>query len=187
MFPIPSVEDLNHLFEQENFDFRYELIFTLVLIILLVTARAFVRIKVANRLKVRGLNHVTTLQSVKILRIILFVIFLAVLLPVWAEKLERLGLYVVSFLAVLGFAFTAMFSLLSNIPASLVLFLAHPMRIGSRIRLLDGKDTITGRVVDISLFSVRLLTDDGLMAVFPNVLALQRGILVLRDEPEWVK
>lgn len=181
MFPIPDIGDLQALLERENFDFTFELIYSAVLIGLLIVGRYFVRVKAARQMRRRGLGQVKTLRAVKLIRIIMFLLFVAVILPVWAEKLEQLGLYVASFLAVLGFAFTAMFSLLSNIPASLVLFLSHPMRIGSRITLIDGKDTITGRVTDISLFSVRLTTDDGFKAVFPNVLALQRGILVLND------
>jgi MscS family membrane protein len=163
-------------------DITFELLLSLGLVIALMFARHLIRKHFLSSSKQGSPEEIRALRLTKALRMLLVLVFLMLLPPVWLPKLKALGLYVVSFATVMVFAFFAVFSILSNVSASVILFLGHPMKIGSQIRLLDGKDSLTGRVTDITLFSVRLQTEEGYRVSFPNNLLLQRGVLVLSEK-----
>ena len=87
-------------------------------------------------------------------------------------------------LEVLGVGFFAQWSLLSNLTASVILFFNHPVRIGSRIRILDKDFDLTGEVKDITGFYFFIETDKGETITFPNSLIMQKGIEILGYKKE---
>jgi small-conductance mechanosensitive channel len=74
---------------------------------------------------------------------------------------------------------------LANLFAGLVLLFARPFKVGDHVRFRAGalSGTIDGIVVDISLTSVRLQTEEG-PALVPNSQALAASVLLLPSEPD---
>ena len=101
------------------------------------------------------------------------------LLFIWGVDIEQFSVFISSALAVIGIAFFAQWSLLSNLTASVILFFNHPVRLGNRIRILDKDFDWTGRVVDITGFYLFMKTDDGREITIPNSIVLQKGIEIL--------
>jgi small-conductance mechanosensitive channel len=78
---------------------------------------------------------------------------------------------------VAGVALFAQWSILSNITASVILFFSFPFKIGSKIEIMDDKNSVTGIVEDITFFVIQIRTTNGNMVSYPNNLAIQKGII----------
>ena len=95
---------------------------------------------------------------------------------IWGVKLQDFTVFLSSVLAILGVAFVAQWSILSNLTASVILFFNHPLRIGDRIRVIDKDYNWVGEVEDITGFYLFMRTDSGESLTIPTSLVLQKGI-----------
>jgi small-conductance mechanosensitive channel len=84
---------------------------------------------------------------------------------------------------VLGIAFFAQWSILSNITAGLVIFFNHPLRLGDQIRITEKDYLVEGKLVSISFFFLHIVTKNGEEVTIPNSMALQKTIAVITQEP----
>ncbi|MGB0176358.1 MAG: mechanosensitive ion channel domain-containing protein [Owenweeksia sp.] len=82
-----------------------------------------------------------------------------------------------SFLAILGVAFFAQWSILSNITSGIILFFNHSVKLDDTIIIMDKDYNIEGRVSDISLFFVVLKTKEGQQITLPSNVFLQKMIV----------
>jgi small-conductance mechanosensitive channel len=90
---------------------------------------------------------------------------------------SALAAYIGSILTVVGLAFFAQWSILSNITSSIIIFFNHSVKIGDHITILEGKEyEIEGRVSDIGLFFVTLKTEDNKEISLPNNIFIQKTI-----------
>ena len=160
-------------------DFKVEIISTVVLILatllfISLTNRAIKRfgklvaIDVNKRKIIFYLSH-----------LVIYFIGFTVLTIVWGVNLQDFVVFISSILAVLGVAFVAQWSILSNLTASVILFFSHPLRLGDRIRVLDKDFDWTGEIEDISAFYLFMKTDDGKRITIPTNLVIQKGIEIL--------
>lgn len=108
--------------------------------------------------------------------------FLVALGLIWDIQFQHISFWLASFATVAGVALFASWSILSNITASVILFFYHPMRIGERVKIMDGDNSVAGRIRDINMFSITFLTDDNRVIVYPNNLAIQKPIQLLKNE-----
>ncbi|MBE8568554.1 mechanosensitive ion channel domain-containing protein, partial [Vibrio sp. OPT46] len=99
-------------------------------------------------------------------------------------------LFLSSIFAVLGVAFIAQWSILSNITASFLIFFVFPYRVGDRIKVVDKDEDICGEIQEISMFHVLIKHDNGNLITYPNNQILQKAVLKLaknKPEPSKVK
>ncbi len=89
-----------------------------------------------------------------------------------------------SFFTVAGVALFASWSMLSNITASVLLFFNFPFKIGSKIKILDGSDSVEGYVKDITFFAIQIENLDGDLVSYPNNVAIQKGIVQIKKQNE---
>ncbi len=101
------------------------------------------------------------------------------ILIIWAVDQRDIFLFISSFLTVLGVALFAQWSLLSNITASIVLFVNHPAKIGDHLLVLDKDFPLKGRISDIGLFFITLKTEDDEKITIPNTLILNKMIKII--------
>ena len=87
-----------------------------------------------------------------------------------------------SFFAVAGVALFASWSMLSNITASVLLFFNFPFKIGSRIKIVDGENSISGLVKDITFFAIQIEDEKGDLVSYPNNVAIQKPIIQLKGK-----
>lgn len=112
----------------------------------------------------------------KVLRAIATVVALIFLLVIWGVDQSRLLIFLSSFLTVLGIAFVAQWSILSNITATVIIFFNHPIKIGDTISIAEKDAQVEGRISDIGMFFTIIKTTDGEMITIPNNLFLQKAI-----------
>src|SRR6056297_648293 len=120
----------------------------------------------------------------KISTLLFAILFLIVLSIIWRFNIEGLPIYFASFFGIVGIAFFASWSLLSNITASLILFFNYSFRIYDKIKIIDGDNSIIGIVKDMSMFTMELETDDGLKINIPNNLIIQKPVQILDTSKE---
>jgi small-conductance mechanosensitive channel len=118
-------------------------------------------------------------RMVVIYKIITFLIYCTIFVLIafiWGVDEKQLIVYISSFLTILGIAFFAQWSLLSNITAGLILFINYPVKIGDTITILEKDNNTSGEIVDIGAFFITLKTKENQMITMPNSVVLQKNI-----------
>lgn len=105
---------------------------------------------------------------------------LLIIFMIWGIDFQDIGIVFSSVFAVIGVAFFAQWSILSNVTSGLIMFFTFPFKIGDRIKIHD-KDftTETLSIEDIRTFQLVLRTDDGALLTYPNSLILQKGVTLV--------
>ncbi len=103
---------------------------------------------------------------------------------IWGVQRKELAVFFSSFIAILGIALFAQWSMLSNITSSIILFVYHPAKIGDFIVVLDNENPVSGKIKDIGAFFVIIKKENGEIATIPNSLFFQKMIQIKADENE---
>ena len=158
-------------------DFEIQIIETAVLavvvtIIKLITRKAVNRLlhKIDFDLKRKRITH-------KIINFFLTIFILIALAAIWNIQREQLIVFMTSVVTVLGIAFFAQWSILSNITASLILMFNHPLKIGHQVRVMDKEYDIEGELIDISFFFMYIRDKNNNMITIPTSVVLQKTIV----------
>lgn len=104
--------------------------------------------------------------------LLIFIIFLAI----WGVDQEELTVFVSSMVTVLGIAFFAQWSILSNITSSIIIFFNHPITIGDELTILDKDYDIEGNISDIGIFFITIKTKAGELVSIPSSVLMQKMI-----------
>ena len=112
----------------------------------------------------------------KIITILIYMTAITIISFIWGVSDEQFLLFVSSFLTVLGIAFFAQWSILSNITAGVILFVNYPVKIGDTITIMEKDNDIIGEIKDIGAFFITLQTKKGDFISLPNSQILQKMI-----------
>lgn len=150
----------------------------LLLAVLVARTTAMVAItRIARQLSYRA-SRVVTVR--KLISVIAFVIFLGGVFSIWGVERSELVFFASSMLTILGIAFFAQWSMLSNVTSTLIIFFSHPAGIGDRIRVLDNDFRIEGTIRDIGLLFTIVQTPEGDIVSIPNNVFTQKIVSRLR-------
>lgn len=171
MNPIEFLDSANNL--------SIQILITAALVVLYLVV-----VRVAARLiRSYGRRHEISLPRVvytkKYFQFVVFSIFLLLLGITWDFTFKGLSVYFLSFFTVAGIGLFAAWSILSNITAAIILFFYFPYRIGDRIRIMDGDNSVEGIVFDLNMFSIIIRNDEGQKVTYPNNMALQKAIVLI--------
>lgn len=117
--------------------------------------------------------------TMRIINLFLLIFVLIVLGAIWNIDRSQFMVFITSLVTVLGIAFFAQWSILSNITSSLILFFNHPVKIGQRVRVLDREYDIEGKLIDISFYFLYIKTDKDELITIPTSVALQKTLLIV--------
>lgn len=112
---------------------------------------------------------------------IYYLVFIAAVIIILGIDLKDLSIFFSSVLAIIGIAFFAQWSLLSNLTASIIIFFYHPLKIGDTVRVLDKEFDSTGTVINMTGFYVLIETENNQKVTVPNSVVLQKGIEFLKQ------
>lgn len=112
----------------------------------------------------------------KIIRVLLSFLSIGFLLFIWGVDQSDLLFFISSLLTVLGVAFFAQWSIMSNITSTLIIFFNHPAKIGDTISILDKEFQIEGVISDIGIFFILITTNEGNKVSIPSNLFLQKMV-----------
>jgi len=111
--------------------------------------------------------------------IFMIVLFCLVIFAIWGVRSSQLFTFFSTTFAVIGVAFFAQWSILSNITSGIILFFSFPFRIGDVIRIHDKDFPIEAQIEDIKAFHTILRTREGEMITYPNSLLLQKSVAIV--------
>ncbi len=156
---------------------------TIAIIVVFITTMIFTNSIIKKVLKKYKTEFHRRKIIIKIINAVIVLTAIIFLLAVWGIKQSELLVFLTTITTILGIAFFAQWSILSNITSGLILFFGHPLRIGDEIRLTEKDYEVEGKVVDISLFFIHIKKNTDENITVPNSMALQKNILVKnRDE-----
>ena len=112
----------------------------------------------------------------KIFALFLFSILLLTFAFIWGIDFRGVMIFASSFFAVLGMALFASWSVLSNITSGIIIFFSFPYKIGDAVKILDGENSVTGKILDMTLFHIQVQDEEGHLIFYPNNIAIQKPI-----------
>ncbi|MCE7995401.1 MAG: mechanosensitive ion channel family protein [Roseivirga sp.] len=179
--------DLNDLISQLEAWFQthmVELAISAAIVLLYFISRRLILSLINRHATKNSFDKSRTLYVKKMTSIVNFIVFAALLGFTWEVSLSGLSFYFASIFTVVGVALFANWSILSNMTASVILFFFFPYRIGSRIRIQDGDNSVEGLILDITMFYIEIETENSDIVSFPNNLAMQKASILLKDKAE---
>ena len=158
-----------------------KIIGTIVVIILAGVVQLFFNKIIGRTLKKHNFSKQRRRVIVRITNLLILISAIILISGLWGVNTTSLLAYSTTILSVIGIAFFAQWSILSNITASLILFFNHPMQIGHDISIVEKDFTIEGQIEDISFFFMHIKTKEGENLTIPTSMVLQR-IVVVKDK-----
>lgn len=162
--------------------YQLQIIESGIVLILLIVIRFIIKNSINKTLKKFHFSLQRRRLTIKIMNLFLMIGVMIALVGIWGIEEEKLLLFISSVLTILGIAFVAQWSILSNITAGLILYFNHPMKLGDYIRVLEKDFVIEGKVNDVTFFFIHLISPDGERITIPNSIILQKNIAVLHNE-----
>ena len=155
---------------------HFKIIESLIIIIIVV----FLKVMITNSLrKIRikfGFQKTRVIIINRVITFILYASAIVIIAFIWGVDEKQLLVYISSFLTILGIAFFAQWSILSNITAGLILYINYPVKIGDSITVLEKDNNVTGEIKDIGAFFITLKTKENELITMPNAMILQKNI-----------
>jgi small-conductance mechanosensitive channel len=158
-------------------------IITTAAILLVLWILQFIMKKAAHRVGHRSEIHITrTRLMFKYINILVTIIAIFLLSLTWGYNAQEIALIFSSLFAIIGVAMFAIWSILSNITAGIILFFSFPYKIGSRIKIHDKDMPVEAVIEDIKAFHLHLRTLEGELITYPNNLILQKAVSLIEKE-----
>lgn len=169
------MEKWNELLEILSKFYFTHAILTLLVLFLFITSRWLIK-KTINRLgKKYEHDPNRTAATRRILVFALYVVTIALLVIIWGGDFNNLWVSIGSILGVIAIGFFAIWSILSNIVAGIIIYAINPFKISDIIVLVEKE--IIGKVIDIGLIYTILEDEEGTFTV-PNNLFFQQVVKV---------
>lgn len=161
--------------------YLYQIIATIVALVIFMILRYLVNTIIDNIGKTSEFAESRTQLVKKYIDYFIYMLALLVIISIWGIKPEQIFLFISSVLTVIGVAFFAQWSILSNITAGIILFFSSPFKIGNVIKIMDKDYPIEAKIIGIRSFYTLLKTAQGEEITFPNNLLLQKGVVVMNN------
>lgn len=165
------MNQLQGLFSAITENYFMQVALTIGVLFILMISRWAIR-KTIGRLGRQFSHDPNRTAAIKRLLIItLWVLCILILVIIWGGDLENLWVTLGSVLGVIAIGFFAIWSILSNIVAGIIIYGANPFKIGDTIVLVEKE--VTGKVKDIGMIYTTLQDKDGVFTVPNNVFFQQ--------------
>lgn len=156
--------------------YKLEIIESLVVLVSFFALRLVI-IKMIEKVAVKFSYHKPRVKVVKkLINLLLSFIALGILFFIWGVDQSELAYFISTLLTILGIAFFAQWSIISNITSTLIIYFNHPAKIGDTITVMDKEYPIEGRISDIGVFFVILKTSEGEKITLPSNIFIQKMI-----------
>ncbi len=159
--------------------YRTQLLETFVCLIAFFAIRYLGRYIIRNAVVRSSFKAKEEKEILRLLNLLIVLVLAVILTAIWGVKQSEVLIFATSVITVLGVAFFAEMSILSNITACLVLFFQHPIKIGDTIKVLDENHGIEGELIDITYFFVFIRTTDRGTITMPNSVLLKSPFSVV--------
>lgn len=118
-------------------------------------------------------------RALVVCHILLLLLLMVVLSIVWGVDIRGLLVLASSIIAVAGVALFASWSLISNVTAFFILLGQKDFAEGSKVRIIDGNNSLEGDISEIHLFNTVLTTAEQERIIYPNNLIISRPVVIV--------
>jgi small-conductance mechanosensitive channel len=157
---------------------------TVVIVAVYVLAVLLTRSIVSRTLRKARLEKTRRRIIVKSIHLLLTLTAVVLIAGVWGVDQRELAMYAGTTMTVLGIAFFAQWSLLSNVTSGILLFFNHSLKLGDTITMYDKDYPFEGEIVDLSYFFVHLRTRSGQTITIPNSIMFQKPFAIVEGSAE---
>jgi len=155
---------------------------TVVVLLLFPTVRYLLNKLIGSYSGFTSMSKTRTAFMKKATNFLLVITLIILLITIWGVRPQNIFLAVSSIFAIIGVAFFAQWSVLSNVTTGFVLFFTQQLKIGTKIEILDKDFPTIAEVEDIKSFYVYLRGEDGQRYIYPNNLFLQKGFSIVEKK-----
>ena len=152
----------------------------LIQAIITVLVFLLVRVLINRSIDKFAVKNNATVTRRKIIRkatnFVILITFFIVIFSIFGINRSEIVVFVGSLLTILGIAFFAQWSILSNITSGIIIFFNHPVKLDDTLLIMDKDYEFEGTISDIGLFFVILKTKDGEKVTIPNNVFIQKMI-----------
>lgn len=157
-------------------EYKIKLIETIIVILVFLVTRLTTQ-KLIRKVGIRfhyqsGRIKITN----KIVGVLLLIILTAILMIIWGVDQSELLLFLSTVLTILGVAFFAQWSIISNVTSTLIIFFNHPIKIGDSLTIMDKDYQIEGKLSDIGIFFIIIKTKENKKITIPSNVFMQKMI-----------
>lgn len=164
-------------------EYKMQIIESVVsIIILMIMSKAFQMI--IDRFGKKYSYHKSRIKIVKkITTFVLYVVLINILILVWGIAPSKLAAYIASLFTVMGIAFLAQWSIISNITSTLIIFFNHQVNIGDTIVVLDKDFQVEGKISDIGIFFIIIKVNNDEYVSIPSNVFMQKMVKKIKKAP----
>lgn len=142
----------------------------------------FIKRKAKEISQKKGLKNTRYFALKRFISFMSLALIVIVLTLVWGVNLKNLWISVAGILAMIAVTFFAVWSLVGNILAGLIIYFTTPFKINDTIEILP--DAIKGKVLAINTFYTLISDEDDNYINVPNSLFFQKYIRNFRKKPK---
>lgn len=162
-------------------NYTREIVASGILLIIMILSRFIVSKLVRSFAKRSQTIEKRTKLVLKYIHLIINIIGVIALIIIWGVETKDIFVAFSTIATVVGVAFFAQWSIVSNVTSGIILFFSEPFKIGNTIRIHDNEFPIEAEIEDIGAFYVYLKTIDGKKIIYPNNLLLQKGVSIQKN------
>lgn len=153
-----------------------EIIFTAIVILIYAIFKSGGKKLIKRHASKNSIDYSRELYIRQLFNLVLSLLIISLIGAIWEISIKGLSIYFASLFTVVGVALFANWSILSNMTASVIIFFFLPYKVGSKIRVIDGDNSVQGFIKDIGLFHVSIKPEDGNEVSYPNNLFIQKPV-----------
>lgn len=157
---------------------------TAIVLLVFVVTGYISRTLIKKYAKTAHLSEHRTNVIMKYINFFMMCVFAMIIFAIWGIKSSQLLAFFTGTLTLIGVAFFAQWSILSNITSGMILFFSFPFRIGDVIQVHDKDFPIEAQIEDIKAFHTLLRNREGELITYPNSLLLQKGVTIVPIKQE---
>lgn len=165
-------------------EYTPEIVTSIILVISIMIIRISITAIVKRFAKHAEINEHRAVLISKYINIAIMILMITSLIIIWGVQTQDIYKVLTAVITLIGVAFFAQWSILSNITAGIILFFSFPFKIGDTIRIHDKDFPLEAEIDDIKAFHTYLRTKDGELVTYPNNLLLQKGVSIVNITKE---
>jgi small-conductance mechanosensitive channel len=162
-------------------EYKIQVIESIVSIVILIIISKVLQ-RIIDKAGMEFSYHKTRIKIVKkVTSFILYLVFVGIFLLIWGIAPSQLVAYIGSLFTVVGIAFLAQWSIISNITSTLIIFFNHQVNIGDAIVILDKDYQIEGKISDIGIFFIIIKVNENEYVSLPSNVFMQKMVKKIKQ------
>jgi len=162
--------------------YKFQIIETLILVVIFIFLLKIIQ-NIVNGVGVKYSYHKSRIKILKkAISTFMYLVLAGILILIWGIEPSQLTAYLASLFTVLGIAFLAQWSIISNITSTLIVFFNHQVNIGDTVVILDKDFNVEGTISDIGIFFIIIKVEENEYVSLPSNVFMQKMIKKIKQK-----